>query len=85
MTHFEPPDEGDRDKLYYVWEMLNQKYGFSRESHDAMMQTIRRQQERITDLEGELERAGVQRDVVNKKVKELNRVIVPDYIIKGDE
>lgn len=82
MTHFTPPDEGDRDRLYYVWELLSRTYGYGREAHENMMQTIRDQQERIGDLENELEKAGVQRDVVNKCVKELNRVIVPDYIVK---
>ncbi len=85
MTPFTPPDEGDRDRLYILWEYLSRTYGYGRESHENMMRVIRDQQQRIGDLEDELEKAGVQRDVVNKCVKELNRVIVPDYISKGDE
>ena len=84
MGKITPADESDRDKLYVLWEYLGRTYGYGREAHEAMMETIRTQSERISDLEDELERAGVQRDVVQKKVRELNRVIVPDYIIKDE-
>ena len=75
---------GDERNLRPIWDLLCTI--FIPEAQEEMMTLIKLQAERIDELESEVERLGeLEQSVMHalKKVKPLDRVIVPDYINKG--